>query len=111
MLGLWALFWIGGLKRRNKMGVENDEMAIVNSQLSVRGVEKLSVIDASVMSSIQSANINAAMIMLTEKVSDILLGKAPLVPQTLDIFDRWNVDGYLSISILVDNQVHTQYFE
>jgi hypothetical protein len=67
MLGLWALFWIGGPKRRNKMGVENYEMAIVNSQLSVRGVEKLSAVDASVMSSIQSANINAAMIMLAEK--------------------------------------------
>jgi hypothetical protein len=66
MLGLWALFWIGGLKRRNKVGVENDEMAIVNSQLSVGGVEKVSAIDASVMSSIQSANINAAMIMLAE---------------------------------------------
>ena len=38
MLGFWTLFWIGELKRRTKLGVENDEMAIVNSQFSVRGV-------------------------------------------------------------------------
>jgi choline dehydrogenase len=71
-----------------KMGAENDEMAVVDSQLSVRGVEKLRVIDASVMPSLPSANINAATIMLAEKASDILLGKAPLAPQSLDFYSR-----------------------
>jgi choline dehydrogenase len=71
-----------------KMGAENDEMAVVDSQLRVRGVENLRVIDASVMPSLPSANINAATIMLAEKASDILLGRAPLAPHTLDFFNR-----------------------
>ncbi len=71
-----------------KMGAENDEMAVVDSQLRVRGVENLRVIDASVMPSLPSANINAATIMLAEKASDILLGRAPLTPHKLDFFNR-----------------------
>ena len=62
-----------------KMGANNDTMAVVNSQLQVRGIENLRVIDASVMPSVPSANINAATIMLAERASDMLLGN-PMLP-------------------------------
>ncbi|WP_232477628.1 GMC oxidoreductase [Caballeronia calidae] len=58
-----------------KMGAKHDESAVVGPDLKVKGVERLRVIDASVMPSVPSANINAATIMLAERASDILLGR------------------------------------
>ena len=65
-----------------KMGADTDIMAVVNDQLQVRGIENLRVIDASVMPSVPSANINAATIMLAERACDMLLGKPMLAAQS-----------------------------
>lgn len=69
-----------------KMGAEDDEMTVVDHLLKVRGVESLRVIDASVMPSLPSANINAATIMLAEKASDILQGNTPLTSEKLGFY-------------------------
>ena len=45
---------------------------VVDEKLRVKGVEGLSVIDASVMPAVPSGNINAAVIALAEKASDLL---------------------------------------
>ncbi|WP_312352288.1 GMC oxidoreductase [Pseudomonas sp.] len=66
-----------------RMGDANDALAVVDSQLRVRGVDMLRVIDASVFPSVPSANINAATIMLAEKASDLLLGKPALPREAL----------------------------
>ena len=71
-----------------KMGADTDDMAVLDSELRVRGVQKLRVIDASSMPSLPSANINAATIMLAEKASDILLDKVPLQPENLSFLSR-----------------------
>jgi choline dehydrogenase len=61
-----------------KMGV--DELAVVDPQLRVRGIERLRVIDSSIMPRLISSNTNAAAIMIGEKGSDLITGNraAPL---------------------------------
>jgi choline dehydrogenase len=49
-----------------------DQQAVVDPQLRVRGVERLRVIDASVMPTVTSANTNAASIMIGERGASLL---------------------------------------
>ncbi|HVJ44272.1 MAG TPA: choline dehydrogenase [Dongiaceae bacterium] len=53
-----------------KMGLAGDDMAVVDQQLRVRGVDALRVVDASVMPDLPSGNINAAVVMIAEKIAD-----------------------------------------
>src|SRR5699024_11859876 len=55
-----------------KMGV--DEMAVVTPRLRVRGVEGLSVADASVMPQITTGNTNAPSVLIGEQAARFLLG-------------------------------------
>ncbi len=61
-----------------KMGVASDPMAVVDLELRVIGVDALRVVDASVMPDLVGGNINAPVIMIAEKASDLIRGKAPL---------------------------------
>jgi choline dehydrogenase len=56
-----------------------DAMAVVDSQLKVRGLEGLRVIDSSVFPSEPNANLNAPTIMLAERAADMVRGR-PLLP-------------------------------
>ncbi|MEM7120505.1 MAG: GMC family oxidoreductase N-terminal domain-containing protein [Pseudomonadota bacterium] len=56
------------------------EPAVVGPNLAVRGVEGLYVIDASVMPSITAGPVNAAVVAIAERASDLLRGLAPLPP-------------------------------
>ena len=50
-----------------------DEMAVVDENLKVKGIQNLRVVDASVMPEIPSANLNAPTLMIAEKASDLIL--------------------------------------
>jgi choline dehydrogenase len=54
-----------------KMG--NDTESVVDSQLRVKGIQKLRIADASIMPSITSGNTVAACFMIGEKASEIIL--------------------------------------
>jgi pyridoxine 4-oxidase len=61
-----------------RMGVDGE--SVVGPDLRLRGIEGLHVCDASVMPSITTGPVNAAVIAIAERASDLLRGRAPLPP-------------------------------
>lgn len=55
-----------------KMGPPSDPYAVVDPQLRVYGVAGLRIVDASIMPTITNGNINAPVIMIGEKGSDLI---------------------------------------
>ncbi|MDI1282952.1 MAG: GMC family oxidoreductase N-terminal domain-containing protein [Reyranella sp.] len=66
-----------------RMAPDADPTAVVDDQLRVRGLEGLRVVDASIMPTMPSANLNASVLMIAEKASDMIRGRAPLDAVTL----------------------------
>jgi choline dehydrogenase len=66
-----------------RMAPDNDPTAVVDDQLRVRGLESLRVVDASIMPTMPSANLNASVLMLAEKAADMIRGRPALASVTL----------------------------
>jgi choline dehydrogenase len=54
--------------------------SVVDTDLRVRGVERLRVVDASVMPTVPRGNTNAPVIAIAERAADLISGRAPLAP-------------------------------
>jgi len=65
----------------------NDPMAVVDDQGRVHGIEGLRVVDASIMPSITSGNLNAPTIMIAEKLADVVAGQEALAPLQVPFYD------------------------
>ncbi|HEY5101705.1 MAG TPA: choline dehydrogenase [Steroidobacteraceae bacterium] len=63
-----------------KMGSAHDRLAVVDSQARVVGATALRIVDASIMPSVTTGNLNAPTIMLAEKAADHIRGRALLQP-------------------------------
>ncbi|WP_049247361.1 choline dehydrogenase [Pseudomonas aeruginosa] len=63
-----------------KMG--SDDMAVVDGQGRVHGMEGLRVVDGSIMPLIITGNLNATTIMMAEKIADRIRGRQPLPRST-----------------------------
>ncbi len=59
-----------------KMGT--DDMAVVDPQTRVRGINNLRVVDSSIFPTITNGNLNAPTIMVAERAADIIQGKTTL---------------------------------
>ena len=66
-----------------RMAPAGDPVAVVDEELRVHGLERLRVIDASIMPTMLSANLNAATLMIAEKASDLVLGRTAPDPIVL----------------------------
>jgi choline dehydrogenase len=74
-----------------KMGAAADAGAVVDAQTRVHGMQRLRVVDSSIMPSITTGNLNAPTIMLAEKAADHILGRALLARETVPVYTaaRW----------------------
>jgi len=74
-----------------KMGAPDDPLAVVDPQCRVIGVQGLRVADSSIFPRITNGNLNGPSIMVGEKASDHILGRAPLAPLDMQpwINPRW----------------------
>jgi choline dehydrogenase len=69
-----------------------DDMSVIDpSTMRVHGLEGIRVVDASAMPYVTNGNIYAPVMMLAEKAADIILGKQPLAPKTVDYY-RYTAD-------------------
>lgn len=61
------------------MGI--DDQAVTDEEGRVQGINNLRVVDASIIPSIPTGNLNAITIMIAEKIADSILGLTPLEPE------------------------------
>ena len=65
---------------RAAWGPSTNPLAVVDDELRVHGLQGLRVVDASIMPRMISANLNASTLMIADKASDMIRGRAALEP-------------------------------
>jgi choline dehydrogenase len=63
-----------------RMGPVTDKTSVVDDQLRIHGLQRIRVVDASIMPNMPSANTYSSTMMIAEKASDMIRGRPPLAP-------------------------------
>lgn len=68
-----------------------DDMAVVDSETRVRGIDNLRLVDSSIFPTIPNGNLNSPTIMLAERAADMIKGKGMLEPSdaVVGLGDDW----------------------
>jgi choline dehydrogenase len=61
---------------------------VVDPEGRMRAVSHLRIVDASIMPKEVTANLNAAVMMMAEKIADRIRGRTPLAPSTASYYMR-----------------------
>ena len=69
------------------MGHVDDVMSVVDSNTVVKGTQNLRIVDASIMPSVVSGNLNGPVIMMAEKAADIIRGNPPLEKSKAPVYE------------------------
>jgi choline dehydrogenase len=89
-----------------------DEMAVVDNEGRVHGLEGLRVVDASIMPRITTGNLNAPTIMLAEKIADRIRGRTALARVDTPYFVAAGAPARgtsaRSTSLMQENAVHVE---
>lgn len=77
-----------------RMGPKEAETSVVDTECKLIGIDGLRVVDASVFPTVPYGNINAPTIMVAEKAADLILGKAPLAPESPNVWisETWQTE-------------------
>tara|TARA_E500000075_G_scaffold28747_1_gene25603 strand:+ start:3034 stop:3270 length:237 start_codon:yes stop_codon:yes gene_type:complete len=70
------------------MGAATNRDAVVDSKGRVHGIEGLRVVDASIMPMVTNGNTNSPTLMMAEKLSDAILGNAPLPRNDIEVWQN-----------------------
>ncbi len=62
-----------------------DDMAVVDSETRVHGIDALRLVDSSIFPTIPNGNLNSPTIMLAERAADIIKGKGMLDASDADV--------------------------
>ncbi|MBI1385280.1 MAG: choline dehydrogenase [Rhizobiales bacterium] len=74
-----------------RMGRADDPATVVDPSGRVHGLDGLRVVDASIMPAVITANLNASVIMIGEKMADAIRGRDPLAPSNAPFYvaENW----------------------
>ena len=87
------------LKRLSIRPIQEDDLAVLDSECRVRNIDSLRVVDSSAFPIITNGNLNAPTIMVAERVADMIRGRELLSPKNVEVWTdpHWDTRQRFSV--------------